>query len=284
MNRARLATLPVAIPAVMDPPAIPKDDEYEEHRRQAEKVFFLASVGWLERLVSEAKKLPRRADPVKRLVAVMAAGLSGTPLEPEPTRRVSPHVVLELAELCRQYGEAELQAYAEFLKRSNVPPSLAVSELEKYEQGMLEEIRRRKWAPAMKQISGPFETEPCVDETWHFVVEDIDEFVQGRLARAFWLNKDRNVPAPVPGAELERVETRTRRVIDQFILTVGAAGRRISRKDIWTVAGYKERTEFERFQREDSRLTDSARNNFTRTLNMLPEAFIAILKKIESTK
>jgi len=52
--------------------------------------------------------------------------------------------------------------------------------------------------------------------------------------------------------------TDRRAMIDVFISKLAEAGRKILRKDIWTVAGYKNATEFERFQRGDARTTRSA--------------------------
>jgi hypothetical protein len=69
-------------------------------------------------------------------------------------------------------------------------------------------------------------------------------------------------------------------LINNFIQKVSAAGRKpITRKDIFTVAGYKERTEFLRFQRNDRKATKSATVNFTRVLSMTPEKFIEDLKE-----
>jgi hypothetical protein len=70
-----------------------------------------------------------------------------------------------------------------------------------------------------------------------------------------------------------------RELIDAFILKVEkATGRDIKRTDIWTVAGYKDRTEFERFQRNE-RVTETASDNFTRVLNLEPKEFIETLDK-----
>lgn len=69
-----------------------------------------------------------------------------------------------------------------------------------------------------------------------------------------------------------------RALIDAFISNVMNAGQKITRKHIWTVAGYSNATEFERFQRGDARATQSAKDNFTRVLKMRPEEFVQSLK------
>jgi hypothetical protein len=73
---------------------------------------------------------------------------------------------------------------------------------------------------------------------------------------------------------------RQRAAVDDFIATVAEkTGRKISRKNIWIVAGYEDSTEFERFQRADPRTTKSATKSFNRVLRMTPEHFIETLDK-----
>ena len=55
--------------------------------------------------------------------------------------------------------------------------------------------------------------------------------------------------------------------INNFIQRMATSGLKIKRKDIWQVAGYKDRTEFERFQRGDEH-NKSASMNFNRILKM----------------
>jgi hypothetical protein len=83
--------------------------------------------------------------------------------------------------------------------------------------------------------------------------------------------------ASVPAA------TNRHTVIDNFIskATAAAAGRRITRKDFWTVAGYTDKTEFERFQRDDDRTTASATTTFERVLKMQPDEFVKNLEDRE---
>lgn len=55
-------------------------------------------------------------------------------------------------------------------------------------------------------------------------------------------------------------------------------GKRIAKKDIWIMAGYNDATEFERFQRNDPRTTETAKANFHRVLGMEPDEFIRNLE------
>ena len=78
--------------------------------------------------------------------------------------------------------------------------------------------------------------------------------------------------------------TDQRAAIDSFIFKLAEAGRKITRKNIWKVAGYTNATEFERFQRGDTRTTQSAAAAFKRVLGMTPEAFVGLLDKKPATK
>jgi hypothetical protein len=58
-----------------------------------------------------------------------------------------------------------------------------------------------------------------------------------------------------------------RAAVDAYIQEVKNAGKQITRTDIWRKAGYKSRTEFERWERNDpNRLNKAADKNFTRIL------------------
>jgi len=86
---------------------------------------------------------------------------------------------------------------------------------------------------------------------------------------------------PCAVAELVDVAKTTdrRALIDAFILAVSKVGRKIKRKDLWSAAGYRDATEFERFQRGDQRTTQSAAKAFNRLLSQDPESFIELLDK-----
>jgi len=75
-------------------------------------------------------------------------------------------------------------------------------------------------------------------------------------------------------------------LVDTYIEKVLAhnGGERITRKNIWMVAGYRDATEFERFQRGDPKTTEAAKAAFKRVLGMKPEAFIELLRKKNAAK
>ena len=83
------------------------------------------------------------------------------------------------------------------------------------------------------------------------------------------------------GTGAGRSENRAR--VDAFILMMLDHGHKITRKDIWIVAGYTNRTEFQRFQSGD-RCTKTAKLNFDRVLRMTPEDFVSALRKKSSAK
>lgn len=88
-------------------------------------------------------------------------------------------------------------------------------------------------------------------------------------------------PVPIPAQpvqpEAPQVPLGNRECIERFIQRMAQAGLKVKRKDIWKAAGYTDRTEFERFQRGDSR-NKAASIAFNRILSLLPEDFRAFMK------
>lgn len=79
------------------------------------------------------------------------------------------------------------------------------------------------------------------------------------------------------------VSDQNRARVEAFIVKMAAGGSKITRTNIWTVAGYTNRTEFERFQ-SGKRCTLTAQANFNRVLSMNPEDFVSVLRKKLSSK
>jgi len=91
-------------------------------------------------------------------------------------------------------------------------------------------------------------------------------------------------PQPSPSTAGGKPADR-RAMVDAYIAEIlTKTGGRISRKDIWLVAGYDSATEFERFQRNDQRTTQIATTNFNRVLGMKPDDFIRALERRKATK
>ncbi len=76
--------------------------------------------------------------------------------------------------------------------------------------------------------------------------------------------------------DAEISENRAR--VDAFIAKLRNAGYKVTRTDIWQAAGYEDPTEFERFQRRDSRTTASAKASFNRVLDMNTEDFMHVVE------
>ena len=73
----------------------------------------------------------------------------------------------------------------------------------------------------------------------------------------------------VVGANGNRGDRRA--AVDAYIDEVfSKTGKRITRTDIWKSAGYRSRTEFERWERQDRRATKTANQHFTRILTEKP--------------
>jgi hypothetical protein len=81
-----------------------------------------------------------------------------------------------------------------------------------------------------------------------------------------------------PGTEPSTASQR-RSAIDEFISKMGRAGLDVNRNDISTAAGYKDVTEFQRYQRASLRSTKTAARNFNRVLRMTPDEFQSALTR-----
>jgi hypothetical protein len=131
---------------------------------------------------------------------------------------------------------------------------------------------------------------------WHFDVSGYLEGLAEQLESNWWQAQNGSTPLdletpvrlggdsqPIARPETSqprRVKTKTRIRIENFIQDVQeVTGERITKTTIWQMAGYKSRTDFECFQREDTKTTVSAREHFNRILRMQPENFIAEAKR-----
>ncbi len=88
-----------------------------------------------------------------------------------------------------------------------------------------------------------------------------------------------NKPGTVRQRHVDPAPT-TRERIEAFILYVWReTGKKINKSDIWLVAGYEHREEFQRFQRDDPKTTQRARKVFSETLSLVPSKFLERLAK-----
>jgi hypothetical protein len=84
--------------------------------------------------------------------------------------------------------------------------------------------------------------------------------------------------APKPNST-ELASSRRERV-DAYIRKVsGITGHKITRKDFWTVAGYKDRGPFERWQRNDKNASQAGNENLEHVFKKTPEEFVDTLNK-----
>jgi len=73
--------------------------------------------------------------------------------------------------------------------------------------------------------------------------------------------------------------------VDAFLArVVSTTGHKATKTDLWRVAGYNDRREFERFQRGELPENKSATESFQRVLSMSPETFVEQVKKRATRK
>ena len=77
----------------------------------------------------------------------------------------------------------------------------------------------------------------------------------------------------VPNGDVNPVRVARRKAVDDYIAEVlSLKHTRITRTDIWKAAGYKTRTQFERWERCAPNATEAADQNFTRILKEKPHS------------
>ena len=108
--------------------------------------------------------------------------------------------------------------------------------------------------------------------------------LQVETGRARTASEDVHIETNTGPPELEQPNTgpqtpsERRLAINAFISKMEAAGLNINRKDIVYAAGYRDRTEFQRYQRVAPNATKTAVYNFNRVLRMTPDQFQRALK------
>jgi hypothetical protein len=131
--------------------------------------------------------------------------------------------------------------------------------------GLQEDVTPRTVAAFLTALSawmllGPYAKPPLSTEP---VAEGIREALRRKI---------RHIVRLAPGKELQRKSEDRRAMVDAYIEEVrNKRSKRITRKDIWARAGYKSRTEFERWERQDPKHPNKAADeNFARILREKP--------------
>ena len=86
---------------------------------------------------------------------------------------------------------------------------------------------------------------------------------------------------PTKGEKQLPAENLNNRVNAFIELVFNETNQKVTRKDISLVMGYKDRTTFQRLQRNDRRTTSSAKSAFERVLSMEPKDFVRRLENIK---
>ncbi|HTQ54029.1 MAG TPA: hypothetical protein VMI94_06180 [Bryobacteraceae bacterium] len=91
-------------------------------------------------------------------------------------------------------------------------------------------------------------------------------------------------PSPASGASADSVrDTDRRALVDAFLLQCNREpdlDEKVIRRHIWRAVGHKHPRQFQHWQAQDSRATESDYQNFGRILSMNPADFVTLLKRI----
>jgi len=144
----------------------------------------------------------------------------------------------------------------------------------------MEDLRKSFHIPVLTSAVQDLEVIPSVPDyvVAFYRLKECEDELKLKL-----LELDEDAPAPSNSAayaqnsanstqNVESHSTDHREMVKAYIEEVRSkTGRRITKRDIWSKAGYQTRTEFERWERQDSKRPNKAADeNFTRILREKP--------------
>jgi hypothetical protein len=117
-----------------------------------------------------------------------------------------------------------------------------------------------------------------------FLIDQDKEAAQSLSDRVIHWEKEswkRLIPPADSGISAASHSSTSRRSrIESYLVALNdSTDLKITKTDLWRVAGYSDATEFERFQRDDPKATKSAVQAFERILLMPVEEFLSVLAK-----
>jgi len=200
-------------------------------------------------------------------------------------------LALKYAPVLSQVPESE--QWADFWRRMAEPDSELAKLNERYENSIGDAIKNRiehYRKEAASRIAG--EAQPAQGEPASVHAQQPESSGGGASSRQETATEAVTTKAPTERHRTRRPRRKkaakrkagkqgpktNREKVKDFIARMAAAGIKITKKDIWTVAGYKSRRDFEQFQ-ADKKATAAARHNFTRVLSMKPGAFSKLLQE-----
>jgi hypothetical protein len=254
------ADFPVPEPEFSDP-----DMRYRYERAQAEEEFRQNFNTW---------EAVNRDNPPCVTIASPRSG------EVRTSVRDDASIAYSLESHVRQYFHHALIAYADLLLDLETPAKEALQAFDGHAEELARETYSQKWLVGLRRLE--LSQHEYGLQFWD-VQKEVVESVRHDFEELVWDSEMEHVaPAEEPQAGPGRGR---RRDVEAFMAQVfRATGRRILKKDIWTAAGYSDRTEFERFQRGDARTTASAAANFERVLKMEPKLFVELLDRLRLSK
>ncbi|MCC6344276.1 MAG: hypothetical protein IT166_18895 [Bryobacterales bacterium] len=170
-------------------------------------------------------------------------------------------------------NERERNYWVQYI-RNNLSDSSATLVRNLLSEGKISQQAR---AEACRQAKAAIDEYALLPEsTYREITETIDAEI------AAWESRVQPTPGSSalnfsPASTPDEVPSGNRAKVDAFISKVKReTGHCIKRKDIWRVAGYKDSTEFERFQREDPKTTFTAKRNFDKVLQKTSTDFLKL--------
>ena len=133
--------------------------------------------------------------------------------DPKPTPSL--HSLVTLMDLTGRYGEAELEAYSNLLKRRDVPPSRLIAELDSRLELTLQSVRTQKWLPSASELNYFFDAELSLEKAWNRVSDQISDFVHNNLQSSHFMRWNGSAYwAPAPVGIVKVIAAPTKRLLD----------------------------------------------------------------------
>lgn len=201
------------------------DAVYEDSIVAAERRFYLESVGWRNAVVEERKVLAPvpEFNPNEWFAGLMklwspaydaAPGHTQATTKPTVAAHTSAGIVRKWIQICREYGESKLRAYAYLLSRRGLSRSQVVTEIQNRADVTLDDIRQNKWMDGIKFAEDLLAAGNWREFAWRSVEAEVREFVSDDLLPEIWFLPEYNptavigIPSVVPHPRLVWVKAR----------------------------------------------------------------------------
>jgi DNA-binding XRE family transcriptional regulator len=187
------------------------DLQYEKERRGSEMSFVQHYITWAKDALSQASKLAPAKASAKQLVnALLNETFRGeAAMDAEPRSKPRFHgydLVDQMAQLCQDFIQSELESYLHLQERRGKPASKAVESLRAHASNIVELTRKSKWEQYVAPRLGGNHFDPdWVEKCWNRTARLANERVSELEDKVFLSGKYYPSTKPSLGDEIRRL-------------------------------------------------------------------------------